>query len=253
MGTVLAFGDVGPCGTDLATLRSPYKGTTADKLNDLRLSCGADSTSPEQVFRYELLPGATITIGQTENQFDSLHQLAYGGTCPGNKIVGKCTDNPDVGNLSWTNDTGNKETVYYTIDGVAGAKGKFTLAWTITMPLTDIPKTIRGDKCRQSWNYGGEACNSHCCNPDGDSRGLWCFTQSGSASSWGYCDVSQRDPYFRTNQYMGVAAVVVPPQPKGGSLSGGASVPGASKTSAAGTSSSTLLAFAISLGIALRL
>jgi hypothetical protein len=55
--------------------------------------------------------------------------------------------------------------------------------------------TASGCVCRQSWSYRGSNCSSYCCNPDGDTRGEWCFTDGDcGGTSWGHCDADPRGP-----------------------------------------------------------
>ena len=77
-------------------------------------------------------PGETLTIGQTSNTFDSVHHLAYGGSCPGNTNIG-CMDYPDTGSVSWTNEFQTAERVYFMIDAYSTAgRGSFTIEWAIS-------------------------------------------------------------------------------------------------------------------------
>ena len=76
---------------DLATTASPYSGATVGNADDTRV-CG---NGPEQGFSYLLAPGRGITIGQTFNNFDSMHTLRHGGQYPGEVSVG-CIEDPEA-------------------------------------------------------------------------------------------------------------------------------------------------------------
>ena len=76
-------------------------------------------------------PGERLTIGQTSNTFDSVHHLAYGGSCPGNTNIG-CMDYPDTGSVSWTNEFQTAERVYFMIDAYSSGHGSFTIEWQIS-------------------------------------------------------------------------------------------------------------------------
>ena len=77
-------------------------------------------------------PGETITIGQTSNTFDSVHHLAYGGSCPGNTNIG-CMDDSDTESVSWKNEFHTVERVYFMIDAYGTYdRGSFTIEWTIS-------------------------------------------------------------------------------------------------------------------------
>merc|ERR1719246_218124 len=36
--------------------------------------------------------------------------------------------------------------------------------------------TTAGCTCLKTWTYQSIVCSTSCCNPDGDSKGEWCFT-----------------------------------------------------------------------------
>ena len=78
----------------------------------------------------DLDPGYKLTIGQTSNSYDSRHQLAYGGYCPGINIV-NCMDDPDTEAISWENKLGFVERVYFMIDAYTTGDGSFTIEWEI--------------------------------------------------------------------------------------------------------------------------
>ena len=86
-------------------------------------------------------PRAQITIAQLSNDFDSMHESRYGMSCPGNTSIA-CTDDPDTGNLTWTNTLSTTTTFFYIIDGrSSSSQGNFMISWSTTgvvcMPLTD--------------------------------------------------------------------------------------------------------------------
>ena len=88
---------------NLATLTSPYSGTTASGMDSLS-SCG---NGKEVVFYASMPPGAQITIGQTSNGFDSKHESRYGGSCPGATSI-RCTDEPDMSGTTPTPTPGTR-------------------------------------------------------------------------------------------------------------------------------------------------
>ena len=91
-------------------------------------NCGGNG--PEKIFFVDLSPGSHLTIGQTYNNYDSRHQLAYGGSCPGINTVA-CIDDPDYEEVSWKNDLDTVERVYFMIDAYTTSSGSFTLEWEI--------------------------------------------------------------------------------------------------------------------------
>jgi hypothetical protein len=106
---------------DLATLTSPYTGTTVGR------------PSSKAVFGISLAPGARLTIGMTSNNFDSRHTTRWGGSCPGTTEVAN-TDDPDTLVHTWTNSQSSAEPVYFEI-GPHGSSGPgtFVLEWSVTV------------------------------------------------------------------------------------------------------------------------
>ena len=69
-------------------------------MDNHELSCigdyySSDYVSGEQIFRHPLKFGETITFTQTENNYDSMHELRAGVECPGEIIV-NCVDEPVI-------------------------------------------------------------------------------------------------------------------------------------------------------------
>ena len=91
-------------------------------------NCGGNG--PEKIFFVDLSPGSHLTIGQTYNNYDSRHQLAYGGSCPGINTI-SCLDDPDTRAMSWENELDTVERVYFMIDANTTRSGSFTLEWEI--------------------------------------------------------------------------------------------------------------------------
>ena len=118
------------CGSavNLQDITSPFSGATTGARNDYNTSCGGNG--PESIFFLDLNPGYKLTIGQTWNNYDSFHQLAYGGSCPGINTV-SCLDDPDTGAMSWENELDAVERVYFMIDAYTTSSGSFTLEWEI--------------------------------------------------------------------------------------------------------------------------
>lgn len=132
------------CGNaqDLASLTSPYSGTTVGYGNDYSY-CSMGS-SADRVFYLDVPNSATIDIGQTTNGYDSRHTLRYGGSCPGSSQI-SCIDDPDTNRINWTNNTGSSQRVWYTQAGYSSSQGTFTLDWGL------------------KFNYCGVSTNSTCC------------------------------------------------------------------------------------------
>ena len=78
---------------DLATIASPFDGSTTGRTNttDFCTSTMHNIGTRDQSFGLELLSGATISIGMTSNHSETVHYLGCGGHLPGSTRV-TCTD-----------------------------------------------------------------------------------------------------------------------------------------------------------------
>ena len=132
-------GDICENAIDLATLTSPYSGTTTGAGSDFTNTCASGNASQDLVFSLVVPPYYSLDIGQTVNGYDSEITLFYGGSCPGTTQIA-CFDDPDVQNITWINNTGTTQTVYWVQDGYSSTptSGTFTLAWNLTPPVYDI-------------------------------------------------------------------------------------------------------------------
>lgn len=130
---------------DLATLTSPYSGTTAGATANFSGPCNAGNTSPDLFFSIVVPPNYTLTIGQSFNDYNSENYLGYGGACPGATQVA-CFDEPDYTMTTWTNTTNAEQTLYWVQDGNLNNTnfGNFTLDWTLSPPPPCIPLTAPG-------------------------------------------------------------------------------------------------------------
>ena len=118
---------------DLGTLTSPISATLVSATDSYAgngsYGCYIDG-SPEIFYNISVPYGYELTIGQTENDFDSKQIITYGETCPGDTPI-TCQDDPDTADMTWTNDTGSSQTVHYIQSSFNGASGTFTLAWSL--------------------------------------------------------------------------------------------------------------------------
>jgi hypothetical protein len=118
----------------LADMTSPYTGSTRDAFNFVIPSCAAaGNLAGDVVLVYTLAPGSTIRLRQPTNDYDSIHELRYGGDCPGENPV-QCFDDPDRSMVEWTNGGDAAEDVYYIQSGYADEEGLFTVEWEVTAP-----------------------------------------------------------------------------------------------------------------------
>ena len=110
-------------------MSSPYSGTTLGASN---FYVYYGSSTPDLAFTINVPPYAQITFQQTTNDYDSAHELRWGGSCPGTTYV-SCVDDPDETSVSWTNTYSSTQAVYYIQSGYgsSGQSGTFTLAWAL--------------------------------------------------------------------------------------------------------------------------
>ncbi|MXN91934.1 hypothetical protein GR160_11935, partial [Flavobacterium sp. Sd200] len=117
---------------NLATLTSPYTSTTAAAAHDYSIACAGHNASPDRFYYINVPAGQTLTIGQTSNNYNSENYVGYGDDCPGINQIACLQD--DLTPVTWTNNTGSTQTVYWVQDGAWAIDdaGTFTLAWTLT-------------------------------------------------------------------------------------------------------------------------
>jgi len=118
---------------DLATLTSPFAGTTVGYTNDIS-GVGCLNASPDRIFYIDVPPAATLTMSTPTDNYDSRHRVAYGGACPGaNEIA--CIDDPDNSVTTWVNATGSMQRVYRVQEAFSTAgSGTFNLEWSLVVP-----------------------------------------------------------------------------------------------------------------------
>lgn len=141
------------CGNaqNLATLTSPYSGTTAGYKNDFTL-CYSGS-SPDRIFYIDVPNGNTLKIGQLSNNFDSQHTIRVGGSCPGTTLL-YCVDEPDTQIHTYTNTTGSTQRVYYILGGYGSSSyGNFILSWQLIAPSIPVASFTSDKTVIQMGNY----------------------------------------------------------------------------------------------------
>ena len=126
---------------DLASLTSPVSGSTTYASNDFILGCLSSSSAKDVIYSIQVPDGATLSIGQTSNAYDSKHSLRYGNTCPGDQLI-VCTDDSDTQTETWVNNTGADQTVYWIQSAYSTGSGDYTLSWTMT-PLSVDGQTLK--------------------------------------------------------------------------------------------------------------
>lgn len=119
---------------DLDTVTSPVNGTTVGAFKDFNNDClSVNPAAPDVVYSITVANGATLSIGQTVNNFDSVIRLAYGGSCPGTTLI-QCRDDSDTATETWENTTGSSQEVYFVVSAYQTESGTFTLAYSVTAP-----------------------------------------------------------------------------------------------------------------------
>lgn len=118
---------------DLGTQQSPIEGTTIAATNDNLIICNnsneeIENTTPDVYYSIVVPPANTLQIGLTDLDFDSAVVVFY-GDCT-NRTPIACFDDPDDFTVTWGNNTGSPQTVYWVQDSYSG-QGNFTLEWSL--------------------------------------------------------------------------------------------------------------------------
>ena len=137
--------------TDLTVLTSPISSTTAGLVNDNIPSCNSTNAAPDAYYKITVPANYTLVIGQTVNGYDSVFNVFYGSCASSTQIA--CVDDPDTlvdgagSQITWLNNTGSDQTVYWVQDGYSTGLGTFTLAWTLTPPPTTVSSFTPTEVC----------------------------------------------------------------------------------------------------------
>jgi hypothetical protein len=67
------------------------------------------------------------------SDYDTVHQLSVGSTCPGETVI-SCLDDPDTEIFSYTNYGNESVTAFFVVDSYNLQSGTFTLEWNLTIP-----------------------------------------------------------------------------------------------------------------------
>ncbi|WP_264558061.1 hypothetical protein [Flavobacterium sp. N1718] len=124
--------DVCASAISLDNMTSPLSGTTIGALNDNLTTCTTANTQRDVFYSISVPNGSTLTMNQT-NDYDSTVTVFY-GDCD-NRTQITCFDDPDEQVVTWANNTGSDQIVYWIQDGygngTTGAGGNFTLTWSV--------------------------------------------------------------------------------------------------------------------------
>jgi len=123
---------------NLATLSSPFTGTTTDAINDSN-TCFRGYRAPEKNYYIEVPDGYSLNINVDSN-YNEYIRLGWGGSCPGDNEI-SCTGSPYT-DITWENHTGQSQVVYYIQDGFNEESGDFTTSWNLAPPPVCEPPII---------------------------------------------------------------------------------------------------------------
>lgn len=138
---------------DLNTLTSPHSSTTVGGTDEANPSC-ATNTAPDMHYKIDVPYGYRLDIQQTVNNYDSKNYVFYGDCITQTSIA--CFDDPDTTAVSWLNDTGTTQTVYWINDGYLSDSGTFTLQWSVTEEPCYFTTTWDGS----TWSNGTPVANT---------------------------------------------------------------------------------------------
>ncbi len=137
---------------DLGTQTSPLTASTIGAFNDFGQDCLTNASAPDVVYSILVPNGSTLTIGQTDNSYDSKHRLAYGASCPGDTTI-ECVDDPEFEEIEWTNATGADQTVYWIQSAYSNGSGEYTLAWSVVNCTTNTSTFSIVEDCANSGGF----------------------------------------------------------------------------------------------------
>jgi hypothetical protein len=132
---------------DLGAQTSPLSSTLVGAADDFTPECGSSSATPDLFYSIVVPVGYKLSIGQTANDYDSVHTAFY-GTCDERTTL-VCYDYPELpadnanATLVWENTTSSAKTVYWVQESYYVDAGTFTLAWTLTPPpACNVPTAL---------------------------------------------------------------------------------------------------------------
>lgn len=114
---------------DLGLETSPLIGTTINATNQNFPSCSFGNQSGDVYYSIAVPSGATLTINQTESDYESVISI-FVGDCE-NSLYLTCIDYGDR-TYTFMNGFEEEKTLYWVQDGFNGQTGNFTLEWFLT-------------------------------------------------------------------------------------------------------------------------
>ena len=122
---------------DLSGITSPHSDTLVGAGDSYSLSCAGTNDGPERVFSAQVPAGYRLNIGMSANDYDSRHELRYGGSCPGTTLV-DCIDDPDNAEIGWSNTGTTEETAYFMVGAYSAPFGSFDLTWDLASLRAEV-------------------------------------------------------------------------------------------------------------------
>ncbi len=153
----LAEGDDCTNAIDLSIISPPYNGSTINAGNHFAF-CQMNQSN-DLIFYHDVAPGASITIWQSYNNYDSRHTMRWGGDCPGIYEI-ECINTPHYKPISWINTNETTQRVWFIVAGQHMRQGSFTLEWdyaTCSQPIDLQASNITTDTADLSWTDHGNA------------------------------------------------------------------------------------------------
>ncbi|HEY0110264.1 MAG TPA: fibronectin type III domain-containing protein, partial [Fibrella sp.] len=133
---IIISGETCQLATNLALQTSPLTSTTAGLADNFDPTCNSGTTiGPDRFFTINVPAGWILNIGQTANDYDSVHAMFYGSCAAQTQIM--CLDgigNAEFAAVTWQNTTGAAQNVFWVQDAWNTGSGAFTLAWTLAPP-----------------------------------------------------------------------------------------------------------------------
>ena len=135
----------------------------------MNATCNTGAGGNDKLFTYTLPAGKYIRIGFTDADFDSVHELRVGDTCPGNVSaqVVECVDDPNGRAIGYYNDGDQEIVVTFLVEfydqqyATSDLFGNFTLNWEITdsKPSTSCDTVL--DLAALTSPYKGRTSNQY--------------------------------------------------------------------------------------------
>ena len=116
-----------------------------------RKGCGQGA---EKMYKIELLPNSTLTIGQESNNFDSVHGYKLGGECPRAANFDGCLNTNETAPVTMINSGNATTTAWFFVTRRDASNthkaGDFVLRWSVDPPRPTPPPPPRTSRGKSS-------------------------------------------------------------------------------------------------------